>query len=362
MVFALVVILTVPDLNAAYQWEINTCNAPNVGYSQTYRNAQKVNGVTYYDCSSFQWFGLIAGGWNLTGWPFTTSNMGPVLESLGFSSLSTTGEWKPGDIVWRPGHTEMVYQGGNAQGICMGAHTSNAKLENQVSIGSSSGNPTAISTPANYTKLYRYGDGGATGVSYSDYVIAAICGNWWQESGLNPGIWEGLVVGAPGYGLGQWTDNATTSRRTALFEYLDSHGFPRDSGDGQIQFFTHENYWTPVSGVPYASLGDFLASEDTNLTTLTYAFKRCWEGNNDDTLSIRVEAAQKCFNFIQSHQDDPSITTWYSGNYYLTENQRLNNAVMIYRFLSVGGSGGGGGGIPSNPKKNMPVWMMIRYK
>ena len=40
-----------PDLNTAYSWAINTCDAPNVGYSQTYRNQQQVNGVTYYDCS-----------------------------------------------------------------------------------------------------------------------------------------------------------------------------------------------------------------------------------------------------------------------------------------------------------------------
>ena len=39
------------DINKAYTWAIQTCNAPNVGYSQTYRNKQTVGGVTYYDCS-----------------------------------------------------------------------------------------------------------------------------------------------------------------------------------------------------------------------------------------------------------------------------------------------------------------------
>lgn len=42
-----------PDINAAYTWAVNCCNLPNVGYSNIYRNQQTVNGITYYDCSSF---------------------------------------------------------------------------------------------------------------------------------------------------------------------------------------------------------------------------------------------------------------------------------------------------------------------
>ena len=38
-----------PDINKSYSWAINTCNAPNVGYSQSYRNQQTVGGITYYD-------------------------------------------------------------------------------------------------------------------------------------------------------------------------------------------------------------------------------------------------------------------------------------------------------------------------
>ena len=51
-----------PDINKAYTWAIQTCNAPNIGYSQTYRNQQTVGGVTYYDCSSFINYALLAGG------------------------------------------------------------------------------------------------------------------------------------------------------------------------------------------------------------------------------------------------------------------------------------------------------------
>ena len=51
-----------PDINKAYSWAIQTCNAPNVGYSNAYRNQQTVGGITYYDCSSFINYALLAGG------------------------------------------------------------------------------------------------------------------------------------------------------------------------------------------------------------------------------------------------------------------------------------------------------------
>ena len=38
-----------PNINQAYSWAVNTCNAPNVGYSQAYRNQQTIGGITYYD-------------------------------------------------------------------------------------------------------------------------------------------------------------------------------------------------------------------------------------------------------------------------------------------------------------------------
>ena len=59
-----------PDINKAYSWAIETCNAPNVGYSNDYRNQQTVGGITYYDCSSFINYALLAGG-------FETPNYAP---------------------------------------------------------------------------------------------------------------------------------------------------------------------------------------------------------------------------------------------------------------------------------------------
>ena len=50
-----------PDINAAYTWAVNCCNLPNVGYNNDYRNQRTVNGITYYDCSSFINYALLFG-------------------------------------------------------------------------------------------------------------------------------------------------------------------------------------------------------------------------------------------------------------------------------------------------------------
>lgn len=51
--------------------------------------------------------------------------------------------------------------------------------------------------------------------------IAAMCGNWESESGINPGIWENLTIDpARGYGLVQWTPS-TKLTAWAAQEHLD---------------------------------------------------------------------------------------------------------------------------------------------
>lgn len=252
------------NLNKSYSWAIQTCNAPNVGYSQSYRNQQTIGGITYYDCSSFIWYALINGGFdcvNANGgnsWPFTTYTMAGVLENLGFHSIDVQGEWKDGDIGISASHTEMVYKGQIGGGICMGAHTANATLANQVSIGSSSGNPDYVSTYSRFPVVYRFGDGGASGYGCSIYVVSAICANWWIESNINPGLEQ--KGGGDGYGLGQWSGD----RRTALLSWLSQNGFPPDSGEGQLQYFIHENDWLGTFG-GISSLEEFLSSTSTDL-------------------------------------------------------------------------------------------------
>ena len=363
-----------PNLNSAYTWAINTCNAPNVGYSQGDRRNQKtVDGITYYDCSSFIWYSLKSGGFDVegayltalgraySGNAITTANERAWLTALGFTQVPISGEWLAGDILWRSGHTEMVYEGGTGGGKTMGAHSDSYPLPRQVSIND------YVSTASSWTSLWRYGSGGAI-AGISIFVVSAIAGNWRQESSINPGYWEGRVDAGfeslgHGYGLGQWTNTNgdTHGRLYQLYSWLTSNGYAVDSGDGQCQYFLYEDNWGRVvtlGGVTYTSayndLTEFLNSTSTDLEHLVEEFCHHWEripGN----LTARLQYAEEILAYLQIHGNDTSITSWISGNRALTNSEVMNNAVMLFRFL---GSGGGGGG--TSGKSKMPLWMMCR--
>lgn len=349
-----------PDINKAYSWAINTCNAPNVGYSQTYRNQQTVNGITYYDCSSFINYALLAGGFKTPDYApsnnaFTTFTEPSELIRLGFTEVDASGEYLAGDIGLSSEHTEMCYQGGQGSGIFMGAHSSRYALADQVSISSYT---------RSFPRLFRYGDGGASGVGASIFVCAAIAGNMWQESSLSPGVWENLSPGSPtdllkGYGLGQWTntDGDIHGRLYQLLTWLSDNGYADDDGDGQLAFLIHEDVWYQHVEYPFSNLTEFLQSDSSDITMLTHAYNICWEGIHDISWDNRVDYASQCYAYILAHANDTSITKWYNENTYLTTEQRLNNAVMLYRHLSAGGGGGGTG----SKKRKMPLWMMCRY-
>lgn len=394
-----------PNINLAYTWAINTCNAPNIGYSQTYRNQRTVNGVTYYDCSSFINYALLAGGFSTPSYApshnaFTTVTEGSALTGLGFTEYDTDSSfvWKAGDIGWKSGHTEMCYQGGTGKAIFMGAHTSNATLANQVSIGSSSGNSSYVRS--DFTKCYRYSDeasgdsGASSSTKISIYVISAMCGNFWGESSVNPAIYESLYEfsgwdytfkevdghGTGGYGLGQWTntDGNAQGRLYQMSQYMSSHGKTMTDLYAQLDYIGFENVWhkgtSYQQSIPYATLQDFLNSTSTDINELTKAWMWCWEGINTSALSDRQTWAGNIYNYILAHANDTSITTYAYGNKFLSESDRYNNSVLIYRYLTNGMQPseedpytppypGGGGGTSANAKRtSMPVWMMIRYR
>lgn len=121
-------------IKKAYNYIIKMCNDSKVGYSQTYRCRQTVNGITYFDCSSLMYYGLLEAGFTkeqIGAYPFTTYSMKAILEPLGFKVLDAkTSKWKKGDILLRSDHTEMVHHGLYS----MGAHTGKVALENQVCI------------------------------------------------------------------------------------------------------------------------------------------------------------------------------------------------------------------------------------
>lgn len=342
-----------PDINRAYSWAIETCNAPNVGYSQTYRNAQTVGGVTYYDCSSFINYALLAGGFETPSYApnsnaFTTYTEASELIRLGFTEVDASGEYLAGDIGLSSGHTEMCYQGGSGKGIFMGAHTSNTSLANQVSIGSSGGDATY---QRSFPRLFRYGEGGASSYGASIFVVAALAGNAWRESHINPTLSQ---IGGGAFGLFQWDGD----RKTALLNWLSDNGYDDTSPNGQMQYLVVEDDWIGTfDGI--SSLTEFLTSSSTDVESLTEAFCTCWERPGVPAIEERIEFAYKALSYIQLHANDTSIVTWETEPmYYLSEEQALHNAVLMYRFYS---AGGGGGGTPSTRKKKMPIWMWIKY-
>lgn len=273
-----------PNLSFAYQWAINICNAPNVGYSQTYRNQQTVGGVTYYDCSSFINYALLAGGWATPGYApdnnaFTTFTMGDVLIGLGAQVIPVTDEWQAGDILVRNNaygeHTEMVYSGRRT----MGAHTDRYPLAEQVSINDYDSDPATwdtcyrlgAATPYEWIKGNRYltmdeMQNNAL-VQYADMLskgwtlnaIAGLLGNEQTESTVNPGIWQSLQEGnySLGYGLVQNTP------ATNIIDWLTSNGYAIDDGYAQDTFIDlglPAGQWIPTSQWPQ-SLEEFKVSD-----------------------------------------------------------------------------------------------------
>lgn len=185
------------------------------------------------------------------------------------------------------------------------------------------------------------------------FVIAAICGNFWGESGVNPGIWEGLVVGNPGYGLGQWTDVPTAGlyRRTALFNWLSANGYSQDDGWGQLAYLEYENYWVPngTYGSLFLNLQDYLSyvpgtASNAEIETLTYAWNQAWEGI--PISSQRYTYALNVLDYIVQHIND-TRDPWYYGNYYLSETERYKNCLLIYDYFN--------GYIPPTPPTPTPI-------
>lgn len=350
-----------PSLSDFINWCITTCNASDVGYNQSYRNAQTVDGITYYDCSSFVNYALLAGGWSTPNYApdhnaFTTNNMVSVLLGLGWEEVSLSGEWKQGDILWTATHTEVVYSGGTGRGRTMGAHgrykwvngvQKVRPLAEQVSIYSWE------YTASSWTKMFRYSGSGGTTPTKPDqkvsmYVIAAMCGNFMKESQVNPGVWQDLKRGSAtsllkGLGLGQWTNTEgdTHGRLYKMYQYCSQHGGVYD-GDAQCDYIVEENEWTVRdSSFNINSLSEFLNSTSADVEWLARCWARNWEGvpsSSTDDLSIRVDYAKLVLNYLSSHADD-QVDGWTSVNNWITQSQQLQNCVLVYQHFNRSSSG-----------------------
>lgn len=385
-----------PDINRAYQWAIERCNNPNVGYDQGYRNQQTVNGITYYDCSSFIWYALMAGGFDVVAshggntWPFTTFDMEGCLQALGFVEVPLSGEWKPGDIAVSPTrneHTEMVYKGGIGRGVCMGAHASEINnvpvpLEHQVSIGSTDGNASYEATAAAWDSLWRYGDGasGATGYGWSLAAFCGLLGNIAKEGEYNPGQIEVsyTIEGGAGVGMFQWTPDGRrySELGNPLINQANARGKAWTDGDFQCEMIANADQASYGSPAEWGWIGVYSPTsfsdykQGTDVAQLTEAWIRNVERPNeterDRTLPERIRIAQSWYDRLSKL--DPSEGLKYSWHYVesnqgyglLTEQQIYENVMIMYNLFC--GSGGGGGGSTTRRKKRgMPVWMMIRY-
>lgn len=263
-----------PNIRQSASWAIGKCEDAKIGYSQAYRNQQTVNGITYYDCSSFINYALLAGGFSTPSYApnhnsFTTATMRNVLLSLGFKKMPVTTTWIRGDVLWRTGHTEMAYSATKA----MGARTAHAPLAEQVEIHDSSA--------SDWTELYRYEStevsdwynknkgayekdsaealnnaeliyGILSGYGWTLNAVCGVLGNLGVESGYNPWRWQSDVVlpkGSElldskqhGYGLFQFTPankyaKNVTAQSFAGFgiNYSDEIGSEND-GNAQLKF------------------------------------------------------------------------------------------------------------------------------
>lgn len=201
----------------------------------------------------------------------------------------------------------------------------------------------------------------------SKYVVAAICGCWNRESGVNPGIWESLTPtdwnhvyafdGIGGYGLGQWTNiDSETGRLWQLHTYVTENGYGDGSGIGELNFMLYEDYWHRSAQTigSYSTLEEFLQTTETNLETLVRDFMANWEGAPDNNIPDRLEAAQKFLDYINLNMNkDPKQFTWTSENAYITEEQTLANVMSIFFWFKYQGEPG------KYKKKKMPLWLML---
>lgn len=183
------------------------------------------------------------------------------------------------------------------------------------------------------------GDVPSGGNNYSLYVIAAMCGNFWTESNINPAIWEDLNSGSytdlmKGYGIGQWTNTSASgsgARLKNLNTWITSNGYNMYDGNAQLQYIKKENIWYKNYSYSFQSLDEFLNSESTDLTMLTNAWTRCWEGISPQP--ARVTQAQTIYNYLENHKDDSGLS-WVKGNRFLTEDEIKNNAVLVYQYFN----------------------------
>lgn len=186
----------------------------------------------------------------------------------------------------------------------------------------------------------------------SIYVIAAMCGCWKRESGVNPGVWESLIpcawdyqyeyTGQGGYGLGQWTNvGESHGRLYRLHTWVTENGYEDGDGNGQLAYLPVEGYWNgEYNGTgdnaktrgSYGSLANFLASTSTNIANLVWDFLANWEGVPGDAYSERLQWANNILTYLQNHAGETG--TWTSSNAYISYSKMYQNCLCVYNWFN----------------------------
>lgn len=227
-------------------------------------------------------------------------------------------------------------------------------------------------------KLAYYGEMFGSGLSVSDLVISAICGNFWRESTVNAGIWESLIPmswdyiynysdpNKGGYGIGGFTNTqgpyGADMRLLRMHDWCVDNGYAVDDGNAQLYYIVFvERLW--AGHYQNDDFDDYLSSTETDLYTLVDQWCRYWEGVPGNAMPERFAYAQQAYDYIQAHKnDDPSTYHWVAGNRFLTTAETLNNVMCLYFWFKsyYTPSDGGGGGDGKSRKGKLPVWLMLR--
>lgn len=351
------------DINAAWRWAVSTCNAPNIGYSMQYREQQTVNGITYYDCSSFIWYALVqGGGFALPSPPFATPSMYAVLSAAGFVDAPLTGDTLPGDVCFYDygggvnGHTEMVYAGGTGQARTMGAHGSSLPLADQVSINAGYTNNThcqhIMRYPGGYVAAQWHnkdiGGYDRTDIEAQENVmmmiqvlsplgwtinaIAALAGNQYAESAFNPWRWQSDTVNtSAGYGLFQYTPATKYINSSIAAGYQGFQpNYPMGSGgqdDGTAQLlFMHNNVdggYIPTQSYPLTMQQFRESTSDPGYLALAWLYNYERPADPAATAAERAAQATWWYDFIVNH---PYVDK--QGNILLLKRRRLRKWMM----------------------------------
>ena len=336
------------SITGAYNDVLAACNDPYIGYSQPKRTTIRlgVNYRTYCDCSSLISWALTRNGFFSQNPWFRTYQMDSILTGIGFQKLSaTSNNWQNGDIMWKSGHTEMVYDAvGGTKGVCMGAHSDGYAFDYQVSVSRYTTNGSF------WTYIYRWPEGATPGahvtwhqvitdaygaltadekydnailtyyalvhMGFTDEAAAGVMGNIQAEGDFNPGQWEHGFNMAPssGYGMFQYTPS------TKYTDYATIMGVdisdPDQNGPCQIQWLDdHPSQWNAsAAGYSYDAYKQLTDERAAAIAWMLY-----WERPASTTPAqqqARADNASYWLNEIQNNfPSDPGgeygYTDWH---------------------------------------------------